>query len=139
MKLALTNALMIDGQGAVVERATILIRDGVFVECGANVTIPEDTEQRIDVEGRAVLPGLIDLHAHVIGGNRAQGSNRYAYETVAYQLINPDMPFRDPIVRSHERLGTNPRGASFPACRLALARPHSASWEAWPTNAFTSS
>ena len=97
MKLALTNALLIDGRGAAVERATILIRDGVFEACGANITIPEDTEQRIDVEGRAVLPGLIDLHAHVIGVNRAQGSNRYAYETLAYQLINPDMPYRDPI------------------------------------------
>jgi imidazolonepropionase-like amidohydrolase len=33
----------------------------------------------------------------VIGGNRARGSNRYAYETIAYQLIDPDMPFKDPV------------------------------------------
>jgi imidazolonepropionase-like amidohydrolase len=97
MKLALTNAFLVDGTGNAVEKATILIRDGIFENCGANVRIPDDVDQKIDLQGRTVLPGLIDLHAHVIGGNRARGSNRYAYETLSYQMINPDMPYRDPI------------------------------------------
>lgn len=97
MKLAVTNAFMIDGTGNAAEGATILVEDGVFSQVGSDVQVPGDADSVIDARGRSVLPGIIDLHAHVVGGNRAQGSNRYAYETIPYQLIDPDMPYRDPI------------------------------------------
>jgi imidazolonepropionase-like amidohydrolase len=97
MKLAVTNALLIDGTGEAVERATLLVENGRFTQAGSRVQVPKDADEVRDANGRAVLPGLIDLHAHVIGGNRAQGSNRYAYETIPYQLIDPNMPYRDPI------------------------------------------
>jgi imidazolonepropionase-like amidohydrolase len=96
VKLALTNALVIDGTGNAFEHATLIVEDGRFVEVGTQVKAPADAKVR-DLKGDTVLPGFIDLHAHVIGGNRAEGSNRYAYETIPYQLIDPNMPYKDPI------------------------------------------
>ena len=97
MSIALTNAFLIDGLSGAVEHATIVIEGDRIRAGGADVPVPDDATERVDLEGQAVLPGLIDLHAHIVGGNRAPGSNRYAYETVAYQLFDPDMPFKDPI------------------------------------------
>jgi imidazolonepropionase-like amidohydrolase len=97
MKLAVTNAFLIDGTGKAVDGATILVENGVFSQMGSDVQVPNDADSVVDAGGRSIVPGMIDLHAHVIGGNRALGSNRYAYETIPYQLIDPDMPYRDPI------------------------------------------
>jgi imidazolonepropionase-like amidohydrolase len=96
VKLALTNALVIDGTGNAFEHATLIVEDGRFVEVGTNVKPPADAKVR-DLKGDTILPGFIDLHAHVIGGNRAEGSNRYAYETIPYQMVDPNMPYKDPI------------------------------------------
>jgi imidazolonepropionase-like amidohydrolase len=97
MKTAFTNARLFDGTGSVSDHSTVVIEDGRFSECGPDVPAPSDADATTDLAGKTVVPGFIDLHAHVIGGNRAKGSNRYAYETIPYQLIDPDMPYRDPI------------------------------------------
>jgi imidazolonepropionase-like amidohydrolase len=97
MKTAFTNTRLFDGTGTVSEGSTIVIQDGIFAECGPGLPAPADADAIIDLSGTTVVPGFIDLHAHVIGGNRARGSNRYAYETIPYQLIDPDMPYKDPV------------------------------------------
>lgn len=43
---------------------TVLIRDNRIVEVGTDVAIPDDATV-IDVSGRYVMPGLIDMHAHL--------------------------------------------------------------------------
>jgi imidazolonepropionase-like amidohydrolase len=97
MKTAFTNTRLFDGTGTVSEGSTIVVQDGIFAECGPGLPAPADADATIDLTGTTVVPGFIDLHAHVIGGNRARGSNRYAYETIPYQLIDPDMPYKDPV------------------------------------------
>jgi imidazolonepropionase-like amidohydrolase len=96
MKTVFTNARLFDGTG-ISEGSTVVVEDGRFADCGPDVTVPTDADSTMDLTGKTVLPGFIDLHAHVIGGNRAQGSNRYAYETIPYQIIDPNMPYKDPI------------------------------------------
>jgi predicted amidohydrolase YtcJ len=49
----------------------VAIRDGVFTAVGSNVEIlmlAGDATQVIDLNGRSVLPGLIDNHLHIIRG-----------------------------------------------------------------------
>jgi len=57
---ALTNARIETVTRGVVERGTIVIRDGIIEAVGANVTAPPDA-RIVDLAGKRVFPGLIDL------------------------------------------------------------------------------
>jgi imidazolonepropionase-like amidohydrolase len=65
-RLWLTNARLFDGvDGSVREAAAVLVEDGTIVRVGDAAEPPPDGARVIDAEGRTVLPGLIDAHAHV--------------------------------------------------------------------------
>ncbi|HSA57527.1 MAG TPA: amidohydrolase family protein [Gemmatimonadaceae bacterium] len=69
---AFTGATLIDGTDRPpVANATILVRDGRIVATGpaASVTIPAGA-QRVALEGRFVMPGLINTHGHVNDATR---------------------------------------------------------------------
>ena len=57
---ALTNARIETVTNGVIERGTIVIRDGLIAAVGASVTAPPDARV-LDLTGRTVYPGLIDL------------------------------------------------------------------------------
>jgi len=56
---AITNARIVTVSGAVIERGTIVIRDGLIASVGATVTAPPDA-RTIDGAGLTVYPGIID-------------------------------------------------------------------------------
>jgi imidazolonepropionase-like amidohydrolase len=56
---AITNARIVTMSGAVIERGTVVIRDGLIAAVGANVNAPADARV-IDGNGLTVYPGLID-------------------------------------------------------------------------------
>lgn len=56
---AITNARIVTVAGPVIERGTVVIRDGLIVATGANVAAPADARV-IDGAGLTVYPGLID-------------------------------------------------------------------------------
>lgn len=58
---AITNARIITVAGPVIERGTVVIRDGLIVAVGPNVSAPADA-RIIDGAGLTVYPGLIDSH-----------------------------------------------------------------------------
>ncbi len=65
--IVITNARIIDGTGAVpLERGRIVIEGDRIVRVGpvAEVATPAGAEV-VDVDGRTVIPGLIDLHFHI--------------------------------------------------------------------------
>jgi imidazolonepropionase-like amidohydrolase len=65
--IALVDARLVDGTGAApLEGATVVIEDGLVVAVGAMVDVPSQCRV-FDVEGRTVLPGLVDGHMHVTG------------------------------------------------------------------------
>ena len=68
-RLALVGGMLVDGYDNVppVHHAAILIEGNRIVEVGpaGQVEIPPDTTV-IDTEGMTMLPGLIDLHAHLM-------------------------------------------------------------------------
>src|ERR671918_564630 len=57
---ALTNARIETVTRGVIEKGTIVIRDGLIEAVGANVRPPADA-RIVDLAGRRVFPGLIDL------------------------------------------------------------------------------
>jgi imidazolonepropionase-like amidohydrolase len=65
--MLLTNARVIDGTGrAPFERASVRVADGRIVEVESAVdSMGTAAEDAIDLQGRTVMPGLIDAHAHL--------------------------------------------------------------------------
>ena len=60
--LLLRNARLIDGTGTQpVDGATVVIRDGRIAEIAG-----EEDGEAIDLEGRTLLPGLINAHMHIM-------------------------------------------------------------------------
>jgi len=57
--VAITGGKVYPVSGPVIEKGTVLVRDGKIVAVGANVTVPNDAT-RIDATGKWVTPGLIN-------------------------------------------------------------------------------
>jgi len=77
---ALTNVRIIDGTGApAVERGTVVISNGKVTAAGASAQVPAGAT-RVDLNGKTVMPGMINAHAHV-------------------QHQTKSMPMRDDLVR----------------------------------------
>src|SRR6185436_1435014 len=58
---AITNARIVTVSGPVLERGTVVVRDGLIVAVGANVTAPADARV-IEGAGLTVYPGIIDAN-----------------------------------------------------------------------------
>ena len=56
--LVITNARIIVGTGAVIDRGSVVVTDGQITSVTAGAT-DTDAETRIDASGLTVLPGLI--------------------------------------------------------------------------------
>ena len=61
---AITNARIVTVTGPVIERGTVVIRNGLIAAAGANVNAPSDARV-IDGTGLTVYPGLIDSHTNL--------------------------------------------------------------------------
>jgi imidazolonepropionase-like amidohydrolase len=56
------GGLVFDGTGAAPAEGDIAVEDGRIVEIGSGL----DGDERVDLAGKAVLPGLFDCHVHVV-------------------------------------------------------------------------
>src|SRR5829696_8680983 len=61
---AITNARIVTVSGPVIERGTVVIRNGLIAAAGANVNAPPDARV-IDGTGLIVYPGLIDCYTNL--------------------------------------------------------------------------
>jgi imidazolonepropionase-like amidohydrolase len=96
--VAITNAKIYPVSGPPIAKGTVLIRDGVIVGVGDNVTVPFGT-QTIDATGKVVTPGLINSLTTIglieIGQVRdtndaaAKGNNNVAASFRAWDGLNP--------------------------------------------------
>jgi imidazolonepropionase-like amidohydrolase len=85
---ALLNARVIDGRGQVLDRATIVVRDGKIVAFGqpAATTVPADA-QKIDLAGTTIMPGIVNAHGHLTGANGMRNEkDGYTRENLIRQL-----------------------------------------------------
>jgi imidazolonepropionase-like amidohydrolase len=85
---AFVGARVIDGRGGVLERGTIVVRDGTIVAVGpVDTTAVPPGAQRVDVARATILPGLINAHGHLTSaiGMRAD-PNGHSRENLLRQL-----------------------------------------------------
>ena len=134
--IAITNGKVYPVSGPPISNGTVLIRDGIIVAVGANVSIPAGA-QRIDANGKIVTPGLINSLTEVgvieIGQVRdtndaaAKGSNNIAASFRIWDGLNPSSSLFSPT--RNEGVTTvivAPRGGliSGQAAAIDLANGH---------------
>lgn len=69
--LVITNARILDGTGAVIDRGTVVVRGGRIESVSSGA--PAGSRSRtIDAGGKTVMPGFIDAHRHIIEGDGGQ-------------------------------------------------------------------
>src|ERR1035441_4336382 len=67
-RLWLTNARLFDGTGAAIRAAAaVLVSDGVIERVGGASEAAPEGARVIDLAGRTLIPGLINVHVHVQG------------------------------------------------------------------------
>jgi imidazolonepropionase-like amidohydrolase len=70
--LAIVNARILDGKGGVIERGSVVVRDGKIASVSATAPATTAGLQTIDGQGRTLLPGFIDAHRHIAQGEPAE-------------------------------------------------------------------
>jgi imidazolonepropionase-like amidohydrolase len=70
--LAVVNARILDGKGGVIERGSVIVRGGTIVSVAAGTAEAPAGAQRIDAQGRTLMPGFIDAHRHIAQGDPAE-------------------------------------------------------------------
>ena len=80
---AITNARIVTVSGPVVERGTVVIRNGLIAAAGANVSTPPDARV-IDGSGLTVYPGLIDAYTNLALPEAAPGPSPGGGPAVAF-------------------------------------------------------
>jgi imidazolonepropionase-like amidohydrolase len=85
---AIRNAKIVTVTGAVIERGTVLIRDGKIAEVGARVALPVNAKI-IDATGLSVYPGMIDCGTQL--GLTEIGSIQETRDTTELGDFNPHM------------------------------------------------
>jgi dihydroorotase len=65
MNILIKNGHIIDPANKVDEKLDILVTDGKIAKLGKPGSIPANSAQVIDANGKLVVPGLIDMHVHL--------------------------------------------------------------------------
>ena len=81
MHYALVDAVILTGGGRYFANGSVEISDGRIVKVSSSSTLPA-VDDIFPLDGRIVMPGLIDLHTHLVGGDKAlgQGDNVLSYK-----------------------------------------------------------
>jgi imidazolonepropionase-like amidohydrolase len=70
--LVVTNARILDGKGGIIERGSVVVRDGKIVSVASGSPARVSGAQVIDAQGRTLMPGFIDAHRHIAQGEPAE-------------------------------------------------------------------
>ena len=85
---AITNARIVTVSGPIVERGTVVIRNGLIAAAGPNISVPPDARV-IDGTGLTVYPGLIDSYTNLALPEPSPGPSPGGGGPGAFLLVQP--------------------------------------------------
>lgn len=85
---AITNARIVTVSGPIVERGTVVIRNGLIAAAGQNISVPPDARV-IDGTGLTVYPGLIDSYTNLALPEPSPGPSPGGGGPGAFLLVQP--------------------------------------------------
>ena len=119
---AIVNARVVQAPGRVLDRATIIIRDGLIAEVGTDLDIPFDAE-RVEADSLIVYAGFIDGLSHVgipaprQQDVRADPPEDPGYPTDAEAGIVPGLDVRT-LLKADDKSVADLRKAGFTAAHV---------------------
>jgi hypothetical protein len=102
---AITNARIVTVSGPVIDRGTVVVRNGLIAAAGANVTAPSDARV-IDGTGLTVYPGLIDSYTDLALPEAAPSPSPAGGGGGGFFLTQPQRPAAGP--NSTQPVGLQP-------------------------------
>jgi imidazolonepropionase-like amidohydrolase len=88
MKTVFLNGLLIDGLGGFQERSALLVEDDQIREVGpAAASSHAEADRMIDLDGKTLMPGMIDCHAHPGGGDYRPGEEQDSVGLAALRTV----------------------------------------------------
>lgn len=139
--ILITNGQIIDGTGrAALQSGSLLIENGRFKEISkGSISVPPRALV-IDATGKTVLPGFIDMHAHLASG----GFDTVTEEYLTFKLADQQKALKqmlywgitaayDPVqpLEFGVQLRNQVRRDSFPSPRLFISGPGITAPEGW--------
>jgi len=121
------NAIMVDGSGAAARpETTVLIKGSQIISIGGNdLAAPTgETVCEIDASGKTLIPGLMDVHTHLLGGSAVSSLDDVT--RVAYGVSNCSRVLRHGITTIRDA------GTKSGACMVALKRGLKEGWYPGP-------
>lgn len=87
---------MVDGEQSIIENGTVLVKNNRIQAVGNDIEIPAGAEV-IDVSGKTIIPGLVDVHWHGPYGNGAiiPQNNWNAQASLAFGVTTTHNPSAD--------------------------------------------
>jgi imidazolonepropionase-like amidohydrolase len=73
MRVAIRHAHVIVGNGKTLDDGIVVVDGDRIESVGAHEDADRSYDLEVDLEGRSLLPGLIDCHIHMVGGDKALG------------------------------------------------------------------
>lgn len=87
--IAFTGAHIIPISGTPIDNGVLVIQNGKILAVGdANTKIPSDAEV-VDVTGQVIMPGLVDTHSHIGGGDGGDRSSSLHPDVRILDAIDP--------------------------------------------------
>ena len=106
--LILRNGRVVDGSGSPWYLADVAVRGGLIVEVARSM--PGTAPREIDVEGRVIAPGFIDVHSHGGGGIfEVPTADNYIHQGVTTLIAGPDGSSALPVGPWLDSLAALPR------------------------------
>ena len=88
--LVVRGARIVPVAGPPIERGVLVVRDGKIVAVGAEGTVAlPDGAEMVDATGKVVLPGFVDTHSHIGGGDGGDRSDPIQGEVRILDAIDP--------------------------------------------------
>jgi imidazolonepropionase-like amidohydrolase len=85
---ALVGARILDGTGRVIERGTVIVREGRIVQVGAEDAVPvPGGATEVNLAGKTLIPGLVNAHGHLAATSGLRsGPEFYTRDNLIRQL-----------------------------------------------------
>lgn len=131
--LAFASASLITMAGTLINKGTLLVDEGKICGVENGVVIPPGAEL-VDLEGKVVMPGLIDAHSHVgiveeiyreEGDDCNESTDPVTPHLRAIDAINPaDLGFRDALAGGVTTVVTGPGSANIIGGEMVAIKTH---------------